>query len=112
MGGDLRQRFGWLVKAHRRRLGLTQETLAEQAGISVDMISKIEAGSTGASFRVIESLALALSVDPAELFTPELPKDHVRRSDLVHVVARLTTLTPNELSWISGVMDAALRPRD
>lgn len=110
--GDLRQRFGWLVKSHRRRVGLTQEKLAENVGVSIDMISKIEAGSTGASFKVIESLSVALSVDPSELFAPELPKDHVRRSDLVHVVARLATLTPNELSWISGLMDAALRPRD
>ncbi|MBO0906537.1 helix-turn-helix domain-containing protein [Jiella sp. MQZ13P-4] len=36
---DLRIRFGRLVAAHRKRLGLTQEVLAERAGISTDMVS-------------------------------------------------------------------------
>ena len=44
---DLRARFGSLVKAHRRRAGLTQEALAERANISTDMVSKIEGGNIG-----------------------------------------------------------------
>ena len=35
---DLRERFGRLLAAHRRREGLTQEALAEAAGLSVDMM--------------------------------------------------------------------------
>ena len=34
--------FGEIVRAHRRRLGLTQEELAEKTGISARSISKIE----------------------------------------------------------------------
>src|SRR3546814_13758537 len=70
---DLRTRFGRLVKSHRVRAGLTQEALAERANISTDMISKIEGGSSGARFAVISQIANALEVDPAELFTPNLP---------------------------------------
>jgi transcriptional regulator with XRE-family HTH domain len=66
---DLRKRFGELLAAHRRRRGMTQEDLAEAAGLSVDMISKIEVGATGARFPSIERLAKAGQVDPAELFT-------------------------------------------
>jgi DNA-binding XRE family transcriptional regulator len=36
--------FGQLVREHRRRLGLSQEELAERAGVSVRSIGKIEAG--------------------------------------------------------------------
>jgi transcriptional regulator with XRE-family HTH domain len=57
---DLRKRFGELLAAHRRRRGLTQEDLAEAAGLSVDMISKIEVGATGARFPSIERLARAV----------------------------------------------------
>ena len=60
---DLRARFGGLVKAHRVRLGLTQEALAERANISTDMVSKIEGGNSGARFGVITQLSAALGVE-------------------------------------------------
>jgi tetratricopeptide (TPR) repeat protein/transcriptional regulator with XRE-family HTH domain len=40
--------FGQLVRAHRRRLGLSQEELAERSGISVSGIGKLEAGRIAA----------------------------------------------------------------
>jgi transcriptional regulator with XRE-family HTH domain/tetratricopeptide (TPR) repeat protein len=39
--------FGELVRGHRRRLGLSQEELAERAGLSVRGLRKIENGRTG-----------------------------------------------------------------
>lgn len=77
---DLRKRFGALLAARRRRAGLMQEELAEAANISVDMISKLESGTSGARFRVIESLASALKIDPAELFTTQLEAELLNRS--------------------------------
>lgn len=40
---DLRARFGNLVKAHRRRAGLTQEALAERANFST-WLPRLKAG--------------------------------------------------------------------
>ncbi|MER8809240.1 helix-turn-helix domain-containing protein [Mesorhizobium australicum] len=56
---DLRKRFGRLVMTHRRRAGFTQEQLAERAGVSIDTISKIEVGATGARFPMIEKISVA-----------------------------------------------------
>ncbi|MGO8094425.1 helix-turn-helix domain-containing protein [Rhizobium leguminosarum] len=53
---DLRVTFGLCVKAHRRRLDLTQQQLADQAGLSLDTVAKIESGSVGASFATIDKL--------------------------------------------------------
>jgi transcriptional regulator with XRE-family HTH domain len=108
---DLRKRFGALVAAHRRRLGITQEALAEKAGVSVDMISKIETGATGARFPVIERLAVSLGVDPAELFTTEIPSGAINRGPLVDLTTQLAGLSATDLRWITGVMEAALRNR-
>ena len=108
---DLRKRFGSLVAAHRRRIGLTQEVLAEKASVSVDMISKIETGATGARFPVIERLADALGVDPSELFTTEIPGGAINRSPLVDLTTQLAGLSPTDLRWITGVVEAALRNR-
>lgn len=108
---NLRKRFGMLVAAHRRRLGITQEALAEKASVSVDMISKIEIGATGARFPVIERLADALGVDPAELFTTEIPSGAINRGPLVDLTTQLAGLPPSDLRWITGVVEAALRSR-
>ena len=108
---DLRARFSSLVKAHRVRLGLTQEALAEKANISTDMVSKIEGGNSGARFGVITQLADALGVDPAELFTPDLPAGQLQRSTLTEITVRLARLGDDELKWLTGIVEAALRPR-
>jgi transcriptional regulator with XRE-family HTH domain len=107
----LRDRFGKLTAAHRRRLGLTQEQLAEAAAVSVDMISKIEIGKTGASFDLIERLSSALKVDPAELFTTEVPNGALRNEQYLALSERLVGLSNSELDWIAGVVDAALRTK-
>lgn len=60
----------------RRRAVLTQEELAERAGVSVATISKLEqAGADGtAAIATIRRLAAALSVEPQELMaTPPPP---------------------------------------
>lgn len=108
---DLRTRFGRLVKAHRTRMGLTQEALAERANISTDMISKIESGSSGARFGVIGQIADALAVDPAELFTPNLPSGQFQRATFTELASRLASLSEGELRWLNGVIEAALRPK-
>lgn len=108
---DLRARFGKLVKAHRMRASLTQEALAERANISTDMISKIEGGNSGARFAVIVQIASALEVDPAELFTPNLPAGQLQRATLTDIISRLGSLSDSDLRWLNGVIEAALRPK-
>jgi len=92
-------------------MALTQEALAERASISTDMVSKIEGGSSGARFGVIAKLAEALEVDPAELFTPDLPGGHLQRLALTEITSRLAGLNENELRWLNDVVEAALRPK-
>lgn len=108
---DLRGRFGRLVKAHRVRMRLTQEALAERAKISTDMVSKIEGGSSGARFGVVTQLAEALAVDPAELFTPNLPGGQLERPTLTEITSRLASLSESELRWVKNLLEAALQPR-
>ncbi|HYG36676.1 MAG TPA: helix-turn-helix transcriptional regulator [Clostridia bacterium] len=107
---DLRRRFGRLVAAHRRRSGLSQERLAEMAGISKDMVSKIELGVSGARFPVIERLATALKVDPAEFFTTELSSG-IKSKQFADLTARLAGLSDADLRWANDILDAAFSRR-
>ncbi|HEU5200552.1 MAG TPA: helix-turn-helix domain-containing protein [Ktedonobacterales bacterium] len=59
--------FGSLLRRHRRAAGLTQEELAERAGISEDTISILERGvSRFPHQETVELLAEALRLPPAE----------------------------------------------
>lgn len=105
---DLRKRFGRLVSAHRRQQQMTQDQLAECADLSVDMISRIEAGKSGASFATIDKLAKALKVDPAEFFSA---KSALTRPRITKIVTRLARLTDDDLKWLDGVLEAVLKHR-
>lgn len=108
---ELRQRFGRLLAANRKRKGLTQQQLAEQSGISHDMINRIERGVAAARFPNISKLATTLEIDPAELFTPDIPEGVARTAALTNLVARLSALPDRDLLWIDQLLDAALKPR-
>lgn len=108
---ELRSRFGRLVSAHRRRIGWTQEELSSRAEISVDMISKIEAGSSGARFTTIDKLSRALKVDAAEFFSAELPQSSLARPKLTGIMARIARLSDDDLDWLEEVLAAVLKHR-
>ena len=65
---DIRERFGFAVKARREELNLTQEDLADKASIHRTYLSDVERGSRNLSLINIERLAAALSVSMSELF--------------------------------------------
>jgi len=65
---DIRERFGFAVKARREELSLTQEDLAEKAGIHRTYLSDVERGSRNVCLINIERLASALALPASELF--------------------------------------------
>jgi transcriptional regulator with XRE-family HTH domain len=65
---DLRSQFGERLRSLRKQRGLTQESLAEALGVSVDLVSMIERGLRAPSFDTLERLADALSVRVSALF--------------------------------------------
>ena len=65
---DIRERFGFAVKSRREEFELTQEDLAEKAGIHRTYLSDIERGSRNVGLINIECLAEALSMSLSELF--------------------------------------------
>lgn len=107
----LQAQFGNLVAAHRRRCNLTQALLAEKADLSEDMIARIEAGGTGASFKTIEKLADALGVTAAALFDDTVGLADSENPELGVLRSRLAKLTRTDIEWLSRIVDAALMPR-
>lgn len=65
---DIRQQFGDAIRSRREELGMTQEDLADKAGIHRTYISDIERGSRNLSLINIERVAVALELRIFELF--------------------------------------------
>jgi XRE family transcriptional regulator, regulator of sulfur utilization len=59
--------FGAVVRRHRLERGLSQERLAEAAGLSQRYLSVLERGENSPTLNVIVRLAAALDLSPAEL---------------------------------------------
>ena len=56
------------IAYYRRQKGLTQEQLAEKAGIERSRVSKTEIAWVGTSLDIIFKIADALEVEPYKLF--------------------------------------------
>ena len=69
-GHDLEKYIGQEIRKHRRRANMTLLELAQRAGLSQGMMSKIENGQTSPSLGTLSALADALSIPLSALFTP------------------------------------------
>lgn len=65
---------GDLVRSTRKRLGLSQRTLALRAGTTQAAISRIERGAVSPTFATLRDLLLALGEEPV-LQTRRLPTE-------------------------------------
>ena len=66
----LRKTLSANIKKHREFLGITQEKLAEKAGISANMINDIEGCRSWISDKTLVNLASALQIETYRLFIP------------------------------------------
>jgi transcriptional regulator with XRE-family HTH domain len=64
---DVKVRFGQRLREIRSRKGISQEELAERAGLHRTYVSSVERGERNISIVNIENLARALGVTLAEL---------------------------------------------
>lgn len=63
----LEQAFGEVVRGLRQGLGLSQEKLAQRAGLSMVYVSEIERGKRAPSLPVVFKLAVGLGISAAKL---------------------------------------------
>ena len=96
--------IGLRIKERRLLLNLTQEVLAEAAGIGIQHMSKIENGHTKLSLPCIIAIANALQTTVDHLLMDNI---HVSRSDVVREAESVyTDCTPSELYIIRQTTNA------
>lgn len=64
---DVRARVGLNVQQARRERGLSQEELAHRAAVHQTYLSGVERGTRNPTVMVLDKIARALDLDPADL---------------------------------------------
>jgi len=59
--------FGKLIRKLRKKKGLTQEVFADEAGLDVSYIGRIERGQVNLGLTIIYQIAAALKISPRKL---------------------------------------------
>jgi len=83
---SIEKQVGQRIAFIRKHVGITQESLAEKAGISRDFLSRVERGITGISLQNLECISKALNVPINELFTFE---EKNRKDQLIENIVML-----------------------
>ena len=84
---------GELVREARKRAGLTQQQLAERAGVSKPAIARLESGRTSPSLEQVERLMRLAGFDLIVALSPRDDQDRwqshdLRRLDVEHRLRR------------------------
>jgi len=79
---QLRRILSTNIKARRKKLGISQEKLAEMADLSLQMVNSIEGHRVWVSDKTLISLSEALGIDVFQLFTPATENQKQERRPL------------------------------
>lgn len=105
--------FGVLLRAARRRAGMTQRELGRVADLDPTYISKLESGADSPGERAARRLARALDADPEQFLVlagkgaPPVPSDALADPQVSDLVRRLPGLPAVQRSAVLGAAGLA-----
>lgn len=80
------EHFGLAIKNARINCGLTQEALAEMAGISCRYLIAIENEGRIPKLPAVYRLIYAMHISADQIFYPEQPSENSERAQLIHML--------------------------
>lgn len=92
--------IGQRIIERRRRLGLTQEALAEKADVTAQFVSYAEAGKRAMRPENLLKIAEALEVSADYLLTGDIID-----KDLLLLASKMRKLTPTQIRIIENIID-------
>ena len=92
--------IGQRILERRKKLGLTQEALAEKGDVTAQFVSYAEAGKRAMRPENLLKIATALEVSADYLLTGEIID-----KDLLILADKLRTLTPSQVRIVEGIID-------
>ena len=109
----IKEYFGIRLKSIRRATGLTQEALAEMIGINQRQLTRKKKKKNMPSFKTVEKLCEALSIEPCELFnfSEFLEKDNSANNDILYKIKQLKAY-PQKIKFINLAINALNKDKE
>ena len=107
-GIDVRNEVCYRVQQLRRQTGITQEKLAEQAGLSVDGIRKIEGRRATPSLETLYKISKALRIQLVDLVRYEGEIQTEKGRELQELLTYLSTRKLEEIRVAKRVTKAVM----
>ncbi len=101
--GNLHELLGQRVRDARARRFMTRKTLAEQSGISLAYLARVENGTGNISLALLQQLANTLNLPIASFLSPEEPTS----ADFTMIVEFLKRQPPERLARIRRLLFAS-----
>ena len=100
---DIDKHFGKIFRDYRKKAKITQEDLAEELGISLKYISRVENGNNGVKTQNLIQYMNILGVSPNLLFGKFMTHPNIRKDmDLYEKIAKLSE---EQKEFISSIID-------
>ena len=97
--------LGERVRNRRQEIHMSQETVAEKAGISVNTVSRIEGGQTAMSVGIFRKLVEVLAIDANELLNVVSNTNEIeQRHRISHRIRHLSQYEQETVLRIVGVL--------
>lgn len=104
--------LGDAVKRARKRLSMTQQQVAEEAGIDTRTVMNIENYHGNTKMAVLFPLLRVLKIDPWEVFYPELKNDSFAFHQLLLIFEECSEDEVSALLPVCKAMLAALKTQE
>jgi transcriptional regulator with XRE-family HTH domain len=98
------------VIIYRARRRLSQQALADRAGVSRATISNIERGEGDPGITIVTKLAVALDTSPAELLVDGLPPESATDEELAQLAESARDDAVDAHALIAAIDEAVDRP--
>lgn len=83
---ELLNKFGQTIKNARQAIGLTQDDLAEQTGVTTRYIMAIENENKQPSMKVLFKLIRTLKISADTIFFPEIQHADKKKEHLIYMI--------------------------
>ena len=100
---DIDKIFGKILRKFRKKSGLTQEQLAEQLGISLKYISRIENGTGGVKVETLVNYMNILGISPNVIFEKLIVNKDLENQ--IELSCKASKLSEEKLNFVISVID-------
>ena len=105
---ELIKDMGFRISTRRKQLGLTQETLAELADVSPQLISNAENGERAISSDKLYRISRALNTSADYLLCGEV-NEYDKAFSLNDLNKKLKTASPDKIEMINQIADIVIK---